>query len=131
MARAADSVLKRAAATGPAFGDSNWVAPYPVATEELTPDGTGPRVAEKNGEALGETILRAPFRVVFFPLKAVFRGLEWGAGKVEALAEDRLEVRIDRDAPGDRLAVVRGIGQRWLDAVDGLAELASIAWPTC
>ncbi|HSF26897.1 MAG TPA: tRNA (adenosine(37)-N6)-threonylcarbamoyltransferase complex ATPase subunit type 1 TsaE [Actinomycetes bacterium] len=57
--------------------------------------------------------------------------VEWGEGKVEALAEDRLEVRIDRDAPGGRLAVVRGIGRRWLDAVDGLTELASIAWPTC
>jgi hypothetical protein len=69
-----------AAQDGPAFGDSNWVSPYPVASEEFEPDGTGPRVAERSGEALGETVLRAPFRVVFFPMKAVARGLEWGAG---------------------------------------------------
>jgi tRNA threonylcarbamoyladenosine biosynthesis protein TsaE len=51
--------------------------------------------------------------------------VEWGEGKVEALAEDRLEVRLDRDAPGGRAAVVRGVGRRWLDAVDGLAELSA------
>lgn len=44
--------------------------------------------------------------------------VEWGAGLVEALAQDRLEVDIDRDAgsgPDDELRAVRirGVGARW------------------
>jgi DNA polymerase len=43
--------------------------------------------------------------------------VEWGEGKVESLAQDRLEVRIERPADaGDaetRRVTVRGIGARW------------------
>lgn len=54
--------------------------------------------------------------------------VEWGAGKVEGLAPDRLEVHIGRavgaDEPddpsgGERTVVVRGIGPRWADLVLG------------
>jgi tRNA threonylcarbamoyladenosine biosynthesis protein TsaE len=53
--------------------------------------------------------------------------VEWGAGWVEGLAEDRLEVALQRprggevdEADGDggageRVATVRGIGERWAD----------------
>jgi tRNA threonylcarbamoyladenosine biosynthesis protein TsaE len=51
--------------------------------------------------------------------------VEWGAGKVEGLASDRLEVLIRRDvgAPvdlddpsgGERTVLVRGVGPRWAD----------------
>jgi tRNA threonylcarbamoyladenosine biosynthesis protein TsaE len=57
--------------------------------------------------------------------------VEWGAGKVEGLAADRLEVQIGRDIgspvdPGDpgggsRTVVVRGVGPRWAGLRLGLA----------
>ncbi|MCU0283015.1 MAG: tRNA (adenosine(37)-N6)-threonylcarbamoyltransferase complex ATPase subunit type 1 TsaE [Candidatus Nanopelagicales bacterium] len=56
--------------------------------------------------------------------------VEWGVGKVEGLAPDRLEVRIDRPtgaepgaedpedpSAGTRTVVVRGIGPRWAGLV--------------
>ncbi|MFF3664141.1 tRNA (adenosine(37)-N6)-threonylcarbamoyltransferase complex ATPase subunit type 1 TsaE [Microtetraspora malaysiensis] len=40
--------------------------------------------------------------------------VEWGEGLVEGLAEDRLEVLIERDAEGeDRRVRLRGVGERW------------------
>ncbi|MZD09255.1 tRNA (adenosine(37)-N6)-threonylcarbamoyltransferase complex ATPase subunit type 1 TsaE [Streptomyces sp. SID5785] len=52
--------------------------------------------------------------------------VEWGDGKVEELADDRLHVLIDR-ATGDttdevRVLTLHGIGRRWSEA--GLTELA-------
>lgn len=59
--------------------------------------------------------------------------VEWGAGKVEALTDDRLEVELRRprgaDAAADgetltgdspRQAVLRGYGERWAGGLDGL-----------
>jgi tRNA threonylcarbamoyladenosine biosynthesis protein TsaE len=52
--------------------------------------------------------------------------VEWGAGKVEGLAQDRLEVAIERaagpvdpDDPsgGQRTVMVRGVGPRWAGLV--------------
>ena len=44
--------------------------------------------------------------------------VEWGEGRVEALAAGRLLVHLDRDRDGDRrTATVRGVGGRW-DEVD-------------
>ena len=60
--------------------------------------------------------------------------VEWGEGKAEALADDRLEVVIDResaedvDEPGDpdvRWVSLRGVGARWSEA--GLGLLAEVA----
>jgi tRNA threonylcarbamoyladenosine biosynthesis protein TsaE len=51
--------------------------------------------------------------------------VEWGEGKAEVLADDRLDIVISRefaedlDEPGDsdvRWVVLRGIGERWTDA---------------
>ncbi|WP_284250960.1 tRNA (adenosine(37)-N6)-threonylcarbamoyltransferase complex ATPase subunit type 1 TsaE [Litorihabitans aurantiacus] len=58
--------------------------------------------------------------------------VEWGAGLTEALAEDRLELTIDR-ARGDavdtgRDVTVRGVGARWAD-LDGAALAAAVARP--
>jgi tRNA threonylcarbamoyladenosine biosynthesis protein TsaE len=40
--------------------------------------------------------------------------VEWGAGLVEGLADDRLEVRLVREGEGDaRTVTVRGVGRRW------------------
>lgn len=49
--------------------------------------------------------------------------VEWGEGKVEGLAPDRLQVQLL--ATGDdsgREAVLRGLGRRWLAAADALAQ---------
>ena len=42
--------------------------------------------------------------------------VEWGEGLVEGLADDRLEIRIDREAGDDaRVVTLRGVGARWAD----------------
>ncbi|MER7505670.1 tRNA (adenosine(37)-N6)-threonylcarbamoyltransferase complex ATPase subunit type 1 TsaE [Nonomuraea pusilla] len=42
--------------------------------------------------------------------------VEWGEGLVEGLAEDRLEIHIDREGDGDtRSVTLRGVGTRWAD----------------
>src|SRR5262245_54528092 len=64
----------------PAFGDSNWVAPLPAGALEPAPTEPGPRVAERDHEPVGETVLRTPFRILFFPLRLVARGMEGVAG---------------------------------------------------
>ncbi|MET8142918.1 tRNA (adenosine(37)-N6)-threonylcarbamoyltransferase complex ATPase subunit type 1 TsaE [Sphaerisporangium sp. NPDC005288] len=42
--------------------------------------------------------------------------VEWGEGLVEGLADDRLEITIERgDAGDERLVRLRGVGARWKD----------------
>ncbi|MFC7382627.1 tRNA (adenosine(37)-N6)-threonylcarbamoyltransferase complex ATPase subunit type 1 TsaE [Sphaerisporangium rhizosphaerae] len=42
--------------------------------------------------------------------------VEWGEGLVEGLADDRLEITIERgDAGDERLVRLRGVGPRWKD----------------
>jgi hypothetical protein len=67
---------------GPAFGDSGWVAPLPAGAIEGEPTDPGPRVAGKDVEPVGETILRTPFRIAFLPLRIVGMGIEGIAGVV-------------------------------------------------
>jgi hypothetical protein len=55
------------------FGDSTWVAPGMPLDSASTTDG--PRVAPRDHERGWETALRAPFRVVGFPLRLVGDGL--------------------------------------------------------
>jgi tRNA threonylcarbamoyladenosine biosynthesis protein TsaE len=53
--------------------------------------------------------------------------VEWGEGKVETLSQDRLEVTLRRPRGGDvdpedasvgtRVVELRGVGERWADAV--------------
>lgn len=62
------------------FGDSAWVAPARPSDDDSTTGG--PRVAPPDHERRWETALRAPFRVVFFPLRLLGSGLEAGAGYV-------------------------------------------------
>jgi hypothetical protein len=64
------------AESAPRFGDSTWVAPW--AGIDGDPSAPGPRVAEPDGEKTWETVLRAPFRVAFFPLRVLARGTEVG-----------------------------------------------------
>jgi len=73
------------AAAEPAFGDSDWVAPgwqdrawseAAVDTGAKGADSPGPRVAAPDKDPLGETILRAPFRLVFLPVRLLARGGE-------------------------------------------------------
>jgi len=68
----------RDADAAPRFGDSAWVAPAVPIDSVSTADG--PRVAPPDHERGWETALRAPFRVVFFPLRLVGMGLEAGVG---------------------------------------------------
>ncbi len=68
------------AQAGDRFGDSTWVAPGPSFNAAYVTDG--PRVARPDQERTWETILRTPFRVAFFPLRLVARGLEAGAAYV-------------------------------------------------
>ena len=76
--------LALAAATSraddPRYGDSTWVAPYPVVDSTGDPTASGPRVAQTEGIPLGETILRTPFRLIGLPFKAIGAGLDWVAG---------------------------------------------------
>ncbi|MEO6461746.1 MAG: hypothetical protein ABIP29_01590, partial [Candidatus Eisenbacteria bacterium] len=70
------------AQAGPAFGESAWVAPLPPGALDGEPTDPGPRVADKDVEPVGESILRTPFRVAFLPLRLLGRGLEAVAGVV-------------------------------------------------
>jgi hypothetical protein len=63
------------------FGDSTWVAPGHSPHSE--PSASGPRVAEPDHERTWETVLRAPFRVAFLPVRLFARGLEASANVVE------------------------------------------------
>jgi len=61
----------------PRFGDSTWVAPsIPSDALAVNPETTGPRVAKRDSERAWETMMRAPFRVAFFPLRLLARGIE-------------------------------------------------------
>lgn len=68
------------AQAGPSFGDSGWVAPLPAGALDADWTAPGPRVAGRDREPVGETILRTPFRVAFLPLRLLGRGLEAAAG---------------------------------------------------
>lgn len=58
------------------FGDTTWVALDPP---DPAPPLPGPRVAEPDQKEPGwETALRTPFRVVFFPMRLLARGMELG-----------------------------------------------------
>ncbi|GAA3444060.1 tRNA threonylcarbamoyladenosine biosynthesis protein TsaE [Planomonospora venezuelensis] len=43
--------------------------------------------------------------------------VEWGEGLVEGLAEDRLEISIDRGENDERTVRLRGVGPRWRGVV--------------
>lgn len=62
------------------FGDSTWIAPAGLIAAETTPDGR--TVAPPGHERGWETALRTPFRVAFFPLRLVAKGVEAGAGYI-------------------------------------------------
>ena len=50
--------------------------------------------------------------------------VEWGAGKAEWLAADRLEITIERGTGGDgRTVLLDGIGPRWAGGLEPLREL--------
>ena len=70
----ATALLPERAGAEPRFGDSTWVAPAGV-TEE-TPESPGPRVARPDHERVWETVLRAPFRLAFLPVRLLARGIE-------------------------------------------------------
>lgn len=67
------------------FGDSTWIAPnvYP----DGDPSESGPRVNDPDREATWETVVRTPFRVVFFPLRLLGDGLGQVAGVGEKYAK--------------------------------------------
>ena len=64
------------AQTDSRFGDSTWVAPS-YCVEPVREDA---RIAEPDHERRWETILRSPFRLVFYPVRLVARGTEEGVG---------------------------------------------------
>ncbi|HET9252268.1 MAG TPA: hypothetical protein VFP58_09140 [Candidatus Eisenbacteria bacterium] len=55
------------------FGDTTWVAPNAGAFDGV-PASAGPRVAEPDVERGWEKALRAPFRLVFYPVRLAARG---------------------------------------------------------
>jgi len=70
----------RVSVAEPRFGDSTWVAPQlPV---DGSPADEGPRVAKPDHERTWETILRAPFRLLFLPVRILARGSEAVAAPV-------------------------------------------------
>src|SRR6185436_2957805 len=62
------------------FGDSTWAAPAAMFDTVYT--ANGPRVAPRDHERTWETVLRTPFRVVFYPVRLVGMGLEAAASYV-------------------------------------------------
>jgi hypothetical protein len=88
--------LPRHAAAEPAFGEPGWVAPgygnaawqqAAVDTGKLGADTPGPRVAEPDHDPASETALRAPFRLLFLPLRLIARGSESLIGVVAPLID--------------------------------------------
>lgn len=71
------------------FGDSTWVAPYPTASSDSEIVAEGPRVAEPDRTPIGETVLRFPFRVAFYPLRVLARGGEAAAGIIGSRYDPR------------------------------------------
>ena len=69
-------------ASGAAFGDSTWVAPYAEMAEASAPDSAGPRVAAPDHTRFSESALRFPFRVIAFPFRLVGLGMEEAAGAI-------------------------------------------------
>lgn len=86
--------LPARAGAEPAFGDSNWVAP-PTQLPAGNPAAPGPRVAVRDHEPVGETILRAPFRIAFLPLRLLARGTE----KLVGFAEGRVSPNATHKVP--------------------------------
>ncbi|HEY6571825.1 MAG TPA: BamA/TamA family outer membrane protein [Candidatus Eisenbacteria bacterium] len=76
------ALAARASPAEPRFGDSTGVAP--AGAFEAEPESAAaldsPRVALPDQERGWETVLRTPFRVVFFPLRLLAGGLEVAAG---------------------------------------------------
>lgn len=66
----------RASGAPSRFGDSTWVAPISGIAADTSMTGT--RVARPDHERRWETVLRTPFRVVFFPVRLLARGMEAG-----------------------------------------------------
>ena len=91
-----------------AFGDSNWVAPDAPFSADSTADG--PRVAPPDHERGWETVLRAPFRVVFFPVRLAARGLEAGVGHFGPRFLDPKPKRAPKLGPKLGLAIDAGKG---------------------
>ncbi len=58
------------------FGDTTWTAPDPPGSTD--PSKPGPRVANPDSDPTWETALRTPFRAVFFPVRLLARGMEFG-----------------------------------------------------
>lgn len=95
-------------ASAQAFGDSGWVAPDGAFSADSTADG--PRVAPKDHEREWETVLRTPFRVVFFPLRLVARGIEAGVGHFGPRFLDPKPKRAPKRGPSLGVAVDVGTG---------------------
>jgi hypothetical protein len=74
----ATGCVASAACADPRFGDSTWVAPAFTSAGDSSYEG--PRVALADHERGWETALRAPFRVVFYPLRLVANGFEAAVG---------------------------------------------------
>jgi hypothetical protein len=68
-----------ARAQEPRFGDTTWVAPH-ADSFNGEPSAPGPRVAEPDVERGWEKALRAPFRVVFYPVRLLARGSQAAVG---------------------------------------------------
>src|SRR5688572_17908230 len=68
-----------ARAQEPRFGDTTWVAPH-ADSFHGEPSAPGPRVAEPEVERGWEKALRAPFRVVFYPVRLLARGSQAAVG---------------------------------------------------
>lgn len=87
---------------GPAFGDSGWVAPLPAGALDDDPTDPGPRVAGEDHEPVGESVLRAPFRIAAFPLRLVALAFEEMAGVVGPRIAPRTTYG---DPPGNTLTI--------------------------
>lgn len=89
----------------------------------------GPDLVHVDAYRLGDTV-EVDDLDLDTDLPSAITVVEWGAGKVEGLSEDRLHLYLDREpteADGEgselRVATLRPQGLRWLERVDELAAL--------
>jgi hypothetical protein len=103
----------------PRYGDSTWVAPEEPPSGD--PTQPGPRVAEPDHERRWETVLRAPFRAVFYPVRIVARGMEAAMG----IAEDVVPPGARRTGPRTGMRITPAFSY---SGAGGPGAGASLTW---
>ena len=92
----------------PRFGDSTWVAPSALIEGDV--EAAGPRVARPDHERRWETVLRAPFRLAFLPLRLLTRGIEAAGPTAEEFHTSKGRIQVSPEWIGATVAVPAFLG---------------------